>query len=230
MVFFVKILATVIIVGSGTYSSEWLKGHWLSGRNSVLVVVVISVIAALAIVLVDLTSDNLGRMLSNPSVTIHTSKQGNEIDLSIKIKGSVDRISLNYPVPGTVTNFQDLNPLTDARTIAAKVIGGTVSSSVQSNLQMTITDIREDAMLQYKIFYEPSQQSVQVAGVERYEVVYAWEYNAEKIQNTEWNTVGDDSVTTEPPVQVMGAQIFDRALNPEEIRRLYEAGSPQRNI
>lgn len=230
MVFLIKIVTTAVVVGASVYLSEWLKNRWLREWNAIFTVVAVAVIAAIAIVLVDFISDGLRKVLLRPSITVQTSRQENEITISVKIKGSVDRISLNYPVIGIITNFQNLNPLTEARTVAAKAIGGTASSSVQNNLQMTITDIKKDAVLQYKIFYEPSQQAIQIAGTDRYELVYTWEYNAEKIQNTEWRMTNDDAITTNPPVQVIGTQVFDRVLTPGEIKESYEAGPLQRNI
>ena len=230
MIFIIKIIVKVVIVGASTYTIEWLKNHWLSEWRDILTIVVVAIVAAVAIDLVDFTSDSLGKKLSRPTITVQTSRQDSEIGLLIKIKGSVDRISLNYPILGIITNFQDLSSLTDARTVVARAIGGTASSSVQNNLQITITDIRKDAVLQYKIFYEPSQQRIQIAGTDRYELIYVWEYNTEKIQNMEWRMTKDDSVTTKPSVQVMDTQVFDRALTQEEIEKLYQAGPPQRNI
>jgi len=223
----VKIVVAVIIVGASTYLSEWLKNNWLHTWDKIWVIVIAAVIATIAIIFVDFVSDGLGKSLGKTVVTVKTSKEKNEIDIIIKIKRSVDRISLNYPILGTITNFQDLNSLTKARTVLAKVVGGTTQNDVQNNLQMTITDIKPDAVLQYKIFYNPTSENIEIAGTDRYELVYTWEYRGEEIQETQWMMTKDDSITTKPNIEIMGTRIFNRALTPEEIKKTYEAGPPQ---
>jgi len=229
MIFLFKIIITIAIVGAGTYLSEWLGSNWFSKWDKIWVVAITAIIATVALTLINALSDNFEKYLKKPTILIQTSKQANEINILIDIKRSIERISLNYPVLGQVTNFQDLNALTDARTVLAKVVGGATQNDAQNNLQITITDIKPNIRLQYKIFYNATQGNIVVAGTDRYEISYVWQYNGEKIQETEWRLTENDNLTKKSKITVIGAQIFDRVLTPEEIKKMYEDGPPQRN-
>jgi len=228
--FVFKVIITIIIVGAGTYLSEWLGANILSAWDKIWVVTIGAIVTAVAVIFIDSLSDNFGRRLSKPSLLIETSKSDNEINIIINIKGSLERISLNYPILGQITTFQDLNTLTDARTVLARAVGGVSQGAIQNNLQFTVTDIKSNIKLQYKIFYNMVSKDIMIAGMDRYELVYTWKYNGENIQENEWRMTKNDALTSKPSIAVMGAEIMDKALTAEEVKEIYEAGPRQRNF
>lgn len=139
-----------------------------------------------------------------------------------------ERISLDYPIIGTITNLPDFNSISDARIDFKRVFGGVTQNDVLNNLQMSITDIKSGSKLQYKIFYKPSLETIKIEGADRYEFGYVWEYGGEIIQKSEWRFVEDDRLAPKPILKVRGVQYFDRLLTPEEKRKMYEAGPPER--
>lgn len=228
--FFFKVIIAIIIVGAGTYLSEWLGAGILSAWNKIWVVTIGAIITAVAVIFSDTLSDNLGRYLSKPSLLIKTSKSDKEINIIINIKGSIERISLDYPILGQITHFQDLNTLTDARTVLAQAVGGAGQGAVQNNLQFTITDIKSNIKLQYKIFYNMISDDIMIAGIDRYELIYTWKYNGENIQENEWRMTKGDALTTESPIKVVSTEISNKALTTEEIKKMYETGPTRRNF
>ena len=226
----IKILITTIIIGGGTYLNEWLKTDLLRGWSEIWRIVVVAVSAAILVLIVDLFSSWMMRVLQKPKIKVTTDKKEGEINVSIEIKGSIERLTANYPILGVVTNFYDLNSLTDGRAMLTKVVGGNNQNDVQNNVHISITDIKPNAKLQYKIFYTPTSLDIEIGGTDKYEIVYTWLYGVEKIQEEEWRETKDDSVTSKPNIHVMATQVFDRVLTPEEIKKMYEAGPPQQNV
>jgi hypothetical protein len=226
----IKTLITIFIVGGGTYLNEWLKTNLLSSWSEILITVLVAISAAILVLLVDLFSSWVMKTLQKPKITVTTQKKEGEINVSIEIKGSVERITTNYPILGVITNFNDLNSLTDGRAILTKVVGGNSKNDVQNNVQISVTDIKPNVKLQYKIFYIPTPLNIEIGGTDKYEIVYTWLYGTEKIQEEEWRETMDDSLTSRPNIHVVATQIFDRALTPEEIKKMYEDGPPQQNF
>lgn len=226
----IKTVITIFIIGGGTYLNEWLKNDLLSAWNEIWIVAVIAVLAAILVLLVDWFSSVLIKSFQKPKIEVVTTRKEDEINISIETKGAVERLSVNYPVLGVVTNFNDLNSLTDARTMLTKVVGDDSQNDVQNNVQISVTDIKKNAKLQYKIFCTPTPINIEIGGTDRYELVYTWQYKAEKIQEEEWRNIEDDGLTSRPNIHVMGTKVFDRVLTPEEMKEMYEAGPPQQNI
>ncbi len=218
---------TAILFGVGLYFTERPKNRWFYRWGKNRAIVIISIIVAITSVSVNVVSKSIEKPLSRPSIIIQTLKEKNEIEILIKTKGLVDRISLKYPILGNITDFQDLNDVTDASTILAKAVGGVTQNDVLNNFQMIITDIKPDVVLHYKFFYRPSFEGIEIAGTDRYELVYAWEYYGDKIQETEWRTIKGDNSTVKPNVEIKGFKIFNKALTPEEVKKLYEDGISQ---
>lgn len=226
----IKTLITIFIICGGTYLTEWLKNDLLSTWNQIWVVTVVAALTAILFLLIDAFSSSLIKSIQKPKIQVISTRKIGEISINIKINGSVERLSVDFPVLGVITNFNDLNSLTDARTMLAKVVGGDSKNDVQNNVQISVTDIKKNAKLQYKIFYTPTLLNIEIAGTNKYELVYTWQYKAEKIQEEEWRDIEDHSLTSQPNIHVIATQFFDRALTPEEIKKMYEAGPPQQNV
>ncbi len=225
MEFLIKIIIVIIIAAFFGYiipvihfSKPWV--------NSLIVAVISAVYLFGSSEIINM----IGEIFDKPQVYVSIQKKSTEININLKTKGTITRFSLNYPVQGIVTNLNDLNLIADAYTPVARIIGGASENDVQNILEISITNLKPDAQINYKVFYTPSIGNIFIMGNDKYQYSYEWEYKGEKKYKYVWKMVSDNSETTSPNASVQGVQIFNRELTPEEIKKIYESGPLKRNL
>lgn len=100
----------------------------------------------------------------------------------------------------------------------------------QNNIEFYIENIHPKVKLEYKVLYEPMPENIFIAGTDRYKISYAWRYGGELKTTAKWISLETGQEVEKPNVIVKGARVFNRALSPEEIKKLYEEGLKERKI
>ncbi len=202
----------------------YLSKRW---DNSIKVIVII--IAAIGVVFTDFIVDLVGGKLSIPKVEIKAEKNNNELLLTAITSKPLEFLAIDIPILGTIKNIHDNNSVTDARTTIKKIVGSNTQMS-QNNIEFYIENIRPTVKIEYKILYEPMPKNIFIAGTDRYNISYAWLYNGEQKTITKWISIETGQEVEKPNIIVRGAKVFNRALSPEEIKKLYEEGLKEQKI
>jgi hypothetical protein len=69
-----------------------------------------------------------------------------------------------------------------------------------------------------------------VAGTDRYKISYSWPHGGKQLIDVKWVSLKTGYEVEEPKVLVRGAEFYNRALTPEEVKQLYEEGLKTRNL
>jgi len=124
----------------------------------------------------------------------------------------VKKIYFEYPVLGIITDIDDANPITEARTDAF-VIGGKGRNTLTNHLQLEISDISPSFKLQYTVFYKPARTGrfkIGLLGFDRYAIRISWNYKGEEISKKEWRSIDTDEVTSAPIGRIWGGLVSDK--------------------
>jgi hypothetical protein len=218
-----KIIIIIIIAMISAYILRRFKPTGSFWRDSIALVCT----AFMALASTELLNV-VDKSFNKPSVKVIIQKATNEIVIDLKIKRSITLFSLSYPVEGLITNIQDLNSINDVYTSTARIIGDTAIDAVQNNLEISIKDIRPNVHISYKTIYIPGKLKPFIAGTDKYQYSYVWEYKGEKIYENFWKNVVNNSKASAPNLKVRAVKIYDKALTPEEVKKIYEEGPPIR--
>ncbi len=176
-----------------------------------------AMVAAFA-VLMSTGVDELLKFMAQPRFEISTNRKEGYVDIKIKMRDSalgysgamLSSISLEYPVKGVINGFQDVNPITKARS-SAFVIGGERREDFSNHLDLEIKDIAPGTTLHYALWYRPAKAGsydIGLIGLDRYEVRYTWQYKSEELTDNQWRLVENDDLTEPPSGRAVGAKVW----------------------
>ena len=173
--------------------------------------------------------DFADKKLSTPTVTVKIEKQNNEFLISAITLRALESLAIDLPVLGKIKNIHDNNSVTDARTSIKKIVGSNAPMS-QNNIEFYIENIKPKTKLEYKVLYEPISSDIFVAGTDRYKISYSWHHGGEQGTCSRWVSLETGQEVEKPNIIVKGARIYNRALSPDEIKKLYEQGLKNQKI
>ena len=185
--------------------------------------------AAIGALLINFIVDFADQKLSTPTVTVKIEKGNNEFLIGAITSRPLELLSIDLPVLGKIKNIHDNNSVTDARTSIKKIVGSNAPMS-QNNIEFYIENIKPKTKLEYKVLYEPMPKDIFIAGTDRYKISYSWHHGGEQKTHLKWISLKTGREVERPNVVVKGARVFNRALSPEEIKKLYEEGLKERKI
>jgi hypothetical protein len=166
---------------------------------------------------------------SDPLVAIRIDKKDKELFIKIKAKKHVATLAMEIPILGRVVNIHDYNSIADAQTHLKQITGSQTTNS-QNNVEFLIENIKPNVDLSYKVIFEPMSKGIYIAGCDRYKISYTWEFEGNILSREKWISFETGKEVEGPTMQVMGASIYNRALTPDEIKKLYEQGPPKHKI
>jgi len=190
-----------------------------SPRNDSFVIIIAALIAQIGI---QVTS-KIGERWNRPKVVVSTLKKTGEIDIAIRVDGNIRRIALSYPVKGAITSVVPLIEVTDAQKVLTRAIGDSTHAYL-NKLEILADPMKPEVNLQYNVFYEAAPTDAEIAGTDSYEVSYQWDYDNKTFSESRWQSTDGDHDVAPPPVQIVAASIYKRALSPDEVKELYEKG------
>lgn len=219
-IFLVKIaLVFIVLLPLTLLSKRW--------DNSIKPFVVI--IAAIGALFIAFIVDFADQKLSTPTVTVNIKKENNELLINAITSNPLELLAIDLPVLGKINNIHDNNSVTDARTSIKKIVGSNSPMS-QNNIEFYIENIKPKTKLEYKVLYEPMPKDIFIAGTDRYKISYSWYHGGEQRTHFKWISLKTGQEVEKPNVIVKGAEVFNRALSPEEIKNLYDEGLKERKI
>jgi hypothetical protein len=166
---------------------------------------------------------------SDPKVKINLQQNEGSLLIRIRAEKNVLSLALNIPILGKIVNIHDYNSVTDAVTRSKKVVGENSNLS-SNNIELLIENITPKNELSYKIIFNPLPQNISVAGTDRYKISYRWQFAGNLFSKEQWISLQTGELVDEPKVRVEGLFIINRALSPEEIKKLYEDGPKKHEI
>jgi len=202
---------------------------FLSKRWDNTIKVVVVLIAAIGAIFIDFIVDIAGEKLSTPNVVVKVEKKNNDFLITTITSNPLEFIAIDIPILGRIKNVHDNNSVTNAKTSIKKIVGSNAQMS-QNNIEFYIENICPKVKLEYKVLYEPMPKDIFIAGTDRYKISYAWRYGGELKTIAKWISFKTGREVERPTIEVKGATIYNRALTPEEIKKLYEQGPLKRKI
>jgi len=164
---------------------------------------------------------------ANPRPTVTANETETEISICVRTHSPATSMAIDFPVVGRIKAIHDYNSPTDA-VVTSKTIEGANLPNSQNNAQITLTDIKPQREISFKILYEPTPTDFVVAGTDRWHFSYSWLYNGATEARSKWLRIDNGQEVDPPRTEIRGATIVPHALSPEEIRKLYQQG-PVRN-
>jgi hypothetical protein len=177
---------------------------------------IIALIAGLAIFGTYLR-DKAFRYLNQPEVNVTTTVDPVDNSLSIRMSlksGSIQSLSVEYPVPGTITQFMDTTTSREARAVAYAIPSVVLAAPdrtpevVSEDLDLSLRDVRMDLPLTYKVYYQThsfpgkgtndrfwsftDEKQIHLFS-QQYILSYTWEYKGSTYQESEVRQIKDDS-------------------------------------
>lgn len=166
---------------------------------------------------------------SDPSVNVQINKKDTELLINIDSKKHVSSLAISIPVLGKIINIHDYNSVTDAEAPLKQILGSQTENS-QNTVEFLIENIKPNSKLSYKVIFKPMDKNVYIGGTDRYKVSYTWDFNGNVLSKEKWISFETGKEVSKPSTEVKAATIYNRALTPEEIKKLYEQGPPRQKV
>src|SRR3989338_1745607 len=166
---------------------------------------------------------------SDPKVAVNFERKQGEILVKIRAEKNVTTLALDIPVLGKIVNIHDNNSVADAVTRSKRVVGANSDASV-NNIELLIDDIKPFKELSYKIIFQPLPANIFVAGTDRYQISYKWQFAGNSFSKERWGSLQTGEPVDRPQIQVRGFNVINKALSPEEVKKLYEDGLKKREL
>lgn len=179
--------------------------------------------------LINVIVDFADQKLSTPTVKVKIEKRNNEFLITAITSNPIEMLAIDLPVLGKIKNIHDNNSVTEARTSIKKIVGGNVLMS-QNNIEFYIENIIPKTKLEYKVLYDSIPKDIFIAGTDRYKISYSWHHGGEQKTHSKWIFLETGQEVEKPNIIVKGAMVYNRALSPEEIKKLYEEGLKNQKI
>jgi len=179
--------------------------------------------------LIDFTVDFADQKLSTPTVTVKIEMGNNELLISAIASSPLESLEIDLPVLGKIKNIHDNNSVTDAITSIKKIVGSNAPMSM-NRIELSIENIKPKTKLGYKVLYEPIPKNIYIAGTDRYKISYSWHHGGKQKTHFKWISLKTGQEVQKPNMYVKSFRVFNRALSPEEVKKLYEDGLKERKI
>lgn len=166
---------------------------------------------------------------SDPSIDVQIKKKDTELLIKVESKKHVSTLAIAIPVLGKVIKIHDYNSITDAQIPVKQILGAQTENS-QNTVEFLIKNIKPNNALSYKVIFKPMDKNVYIGGTDRYKVSYTWDFNSNILSKEQWISFETGKEVSKPNVQIKAATIHNRALTPEEIKKLYEQGPPRQKV
>lgn len=166
---------------------------------------------------------------TDPKVVVNFKRKEGEVLVKIRADKYVSTLALDMPVLGKVINIHDNNSVADAVTRSKRVIGANSDTSA-NNVVLLIDDVKPLKELEYKVIFRPLPINMFVAGTDRYQISYKWQFAGNTFSEEKWVSLRTGEPVDRPQVSVKGFSVINRALSPEEIKKRYEEGLKKREI
>jgi hypothetical protein len=158
--------------------------------------------------LVSGTTEKYLEIDSKPVFTIETKVEDQQAHINLNVlSGRFTRFYIDYPVPGEITGFGDLNPVVDAKSTIKRVIDRPEGSYLD-NAEITGEDMTLNANLKYIISYKPvtiQNMVFPAGGRDTYTIRYDWKYKDTDPTKTEWRSIQNDKIVDRPDVEIRNA-------------------------
>jgi hypothetical protein len=189
-------------------------------------VTIVAVLSAVCAVLLAAVTDQAETWLDDPRPLISVQPTETEILLGWRTHSPTSHMAIEFPVLGRIVNVHDYNSPADARTVSKAIVGLNMPKS-QNNVEIVLADITPNRPLSFKILYEPMREKVEIAGTDRWQMLYSWLHGGATITTTKWYLTANGEEVGPPSINVKGVVIIPRALSPDEVKKLYEQGPPR---
>jgi len=166
---------------------------------------------------------------SDPDVGVSFERKQGEILVRIRAEKNVSTLALDIPILGKIINIHDNNSVADAVTRSKRVVGDNSDTSA-NNVELLIDDIKPAKELSYKIIFRPLPTNIFVAGTDRYQISYKWQFVGNTFSKEGWVSLQTGEPVDRPQIQVKGLNIINKASFPEEGKKRYEDGLKKREI
>lgn len=166
---------------------------------------------------------------SDPQVKVKINKKSAELLINITTAKHVSTLAIDVPILGKVNSIHDYNSIADAQTPLKQITGSQTPIS-QNNVEFLIENIKPNSNISYKVIFEPMKEDIFVAGTDRYKIAYTWNFEGNVLSKEKWIAFESGEEVEKPNIQVKGFFKVNRALTPEEVKRLYEQGPPKRKV
>lgn len=189
----------------------------------------ILVVFAVAALFIESITDYTSGKFSEPNVQVNISISNDVYKITVESSKPLNSLAVDLPILGNIKKVNDMNSIADCTTTIKRVVGSNALVS-QNNIEILIEDIKPSAKLEYNVHIQPLPKNLFIAGTDRYKLSYTWQLSGESKTKTKWISLDTGKETERPNLQVKGFTFHNRALSPEEIKKLYEEGLKQRNI
>ncbi|MCE5312736.1 MAG: hypothetical protein LLF86_06235 [Nitrospiraceae bacterium] len=189
----------------------------------------IIVVFAVATLFIESITDCIREKLSEPNVQVNIVRSNEACKITVESSKPLNSLAIDFPILGNIKSVNDMNSIADGTTTIKRVVGSNALAS-QNNIEILVEDLKPSAKLEYSVHIQPLSKNLFIAGTDRYKLSYTWQLAGESKTKTKWISLDTGKETERPNVQVKGFTIHNKALSPEEIKKLYEEGLKQRNI
>jgi len=189
----------------------------------------ILVVFAVAAVFIQSITNYASRKFAEPSVEVGIARSDDTYKIKVESTKPLNSLAIDLPILGNVKRVNDLNSIADGTTTIKRVVGSNRPVS-KNNIEILIEDIKPLAKLEYHVHFQPMPKGLYIAGSDRYKLSYTWQLAGELKTKTKWISLDTGKETERPNVQVKGFTYHNRALSPEEVKRLYEEGLKKQDI
>ena len=184
---------------------------------------------ALAALLIEFITGYVNEKFKEPSVEVNVVRSSETYKIDVESSKPINSVAIDLPILGKIKKFQDMNSIADGTTKIKKIVGSNSPVS-QNNIEILIEDLKPSVKLEYTVNIQPLPKSLFIAGTDRYKISYTWQFSGELKTKTKWISLETGKETEKPNVIVKGFTHYNRALSPEEIKKLYEDGLKKHNI
>ncbi|MBT6048079.1 MAG: hypothetical protein HOG49_14825 [Candidatus Scalindua sp.] len=213
IIFLIKIILIFIV----TLPITLYFDRWEPSKTAIVI------ITAIGVLITNFIVDYVDERRSTPAVEVMVKKVNNEYLVNVTTSRPTESIAIDLPVLGKIKNIHDNNSVTDARTSTKRMVCSNLQIS-QNNIEFYIENVKPMKGLEYKIIYEPMPGNISIAGTDRYKISYSWLYRGEQKTCSKWISLETGLEVKKPTVLVKGFSFQNKALSPEEIKKLYEEG------
>lgn len=167
---------------------------------------------------------------NKPKIIVTTIIKDTTVNLTIEVR-NVPLISLTiyYPIQGIIKSIKDENTLLSANTAVMRAVGEENGIST-NNAEILINNVSLNTKINYKISFKPLLPGVYTAGRDRYTLNYSWLYKGSTFHETERFLIDSDHNTGKPDAEVIEFQYFNRALTPEEVKKVSDEMGKKRKF
>lgn len=184
---------------------------------------------AVATLFIESSTDYVRGKFAEPNVEVNIVKSTDAYKVKVESSKPLNSLAIDLPILGNVKRVNDMNSIADGTTTIKRVVGSNSPVS-QNNIEILIEDLKPSAKLEYNVYFQPLPMNLYIAGTDRYKLSYTWQFTGESKTKTKWISLDTGKETERPTVLVKGFTYRNRALSPEERKKIHEEGLKKHNI